>query len=408
VVDRNGVLSVVWKERNDPWKQPVGLTQPNFAPEGAALSAVSNPLDERLEVFAIGTNGALRQIQKRHNQPWDVPPDITEPGIARPGASVAAVHYPLYQQVLVFFVDGRGALRGVWKEQNGRWSDPMILSFEEFADTATVAAVHYPFADQVEVFAIDRRGAARVAWRGVGGNWHLPAWLLPDEFAATGAPLAVASYPLGHQLELFAPNVADVLFGIAKAENRWWGPCAFPIEPWPAGAVGPRPRLLGTVRTGQLTGKKDPETKPLYNHTLGWGCGGVDLGANTVHSHDTAAGRLFIFFGDVVPDGPNGDRKRDADAVAWLNDTKLGGHEPAGFHFVLPHDHTPIQGQRSWRFCVKCHGLFFDGYPNKGVCADSGTHAFHPASYEFSLPHDATPVQGQHDWCFCVKCHGLF
>jgi hypothetical protein len=402
-VGAGGVLYVVWKERNDPWKGPVGLTRPNFAPAGAALSAVSYPVNDRLEVFAIGSDGALCVVSKHHNQNWEVPPALTDPGLAQPGGSVAAVYYPPYEQLVVFFVDVHGVLRGVWKEQDGNWSAPMILSPPDFANTTSVAAVHYPLNDQLEVFAVDRWGAVRIAWRARPGNWHLPSWLIPEEFASPGASLAVAYYPLGERLELFTANRACVLHGIAKAQNGWWGPCPFAIEPWPVTLT--EPRLLGTARCGQLTGKKDPEeSKPLFNYTLGWGCGGVDLGANTDHSDS----RLYIFFGDVVPEGVNGGRKRDADAVAWIDAKKLGGHEFAGFDFVLPHDNTPVQGQRDWRFCVKCHGLYFDGYADKGVCPDGEAHAFHPASYEFSLPHDTTPVQGQHDWRFCVKCHGMF
>jgi hypothetical protein len=403
-VDTRGVLNVVWKERNDPWKLPVGLTDPGFAPAGAALSAVAYPVNDRLEVFLIDSAGALREIRKSQNQPWEVPPEITSPGLAQPGGSVAAAYYPPHEQLLVVFVDLTGALRGVWKEHDGRWSAPMILSTPDFPATASVAAVYYPVNEQLEVFAVDRRGAVRVAWRTGAGNWNLPAWLIPDEFAEPGAPLAAAHYPLGAQLELFVVNRADVMHGIAKANDAWWGPCPFGIEPWGDTPTPARPTLLGTARCGPLTGQTDPDYKLLFNHTAKWGMGGVDLGANTEHTD----GRLYIFFGDVVSDGVYGDRPRDADAVAWIDAPKLGGHEAAGFDFVLPHDATPIEGQSEWRFCVKCHGLYYDGYADKGVCPALGTHAFHPASFNFSLPHDATPVDGQQGWRFCVKCHGLY
>ena len=100
-----------------------------------------------------------------------------------------------------------------------------------------------------------------------------------------------------------------------------------------------------------------------------------------------------------------------ADLVAWTDATQVathGGHAAEGFDFVLPHDQTPVQGgQRDWRFCVKCSGLFFDGHPDKGTCSMGGEHS--AAGFNFVLPHDQTPVQGgQRDWRFCVKCNALF
>jgi len=63
-----------------------------------------------------------------------------------------------------------------------------------------------------------------------------------------------------------------------------------------------------------------------------------------------------------------------------------GSHEAAGFDFVLPHDvpETPT-AQRNWRFCGKCEAMFFDGFPNKGICAAGGPHE--PAGFTFVLPH---------------------
>ena len=404
-VDTRGVLQVVWKERNDPWKPPVALTSPGFAPSGASVAAVSYPVNNRLEAFAIGTNGAVRGIGKDHNKPWGSSIDLTGPGLGMPGASVAAVYYPPQEQLFVFFVDTGGALRGIWKEHDGSWNGPFILSFPGLAPPgAAVAAAHYAPYDQVEVFIVDGSGAVRVAFRTAAGNWHPPASLIPEEFAVAGASLAVSPYPLQNQFELFTTSRADVLHGIAKVRNGWWGPCAFPIEPQVVAIDQTRPQLLGTVRAGQLTGSIDPQNKWLFNYTQGWGVPGVDLGANTVHDDN----RLHIFFGDVPRGGRTDGPAQDTDLVASLNGLHLAGHEAAGFNFVLPHDDTPVDGQRSWRFCVKCHAIYFDGYPVKGVCSQGGTHAFHPQSYEFALPHDNTPVDGQRSWRFCVKCFELF
>ncbi|MHC5595876.1 MAG: hypothetical protein ACYTXC_07950, partial [Nostoc sp.] len=60
-------------------------------------------------------------------------------------------------------------------------------------------------------------------------------------------------------------------------------------------------------------------------------------------------------------------------------------------------------GQNEWRYCGKCHGMFYNGYLNKGLCpAGSGHQAI---GYNFVLPHDisGTPTT-QNEWRYCGKC----
>ena len=47
-------------------------------------------------------------------------------------------------------------------------------------------------------------------------------------------------------------------------------------------------------------------------------------------------------------------------------------HSASVLRFVLPfttQSPPPGEGQPKWRFCANCRGLFWDGYPDKGVCA---------------------------------------
>jgi hypothetical protein len=85
-----------------------------------------------------------------------------------------------------------------------------------------------------------------------------------------------------------------------------------------------------------------------------------------------------------------------------------GGHEAAGFNFTLPHDvpQTP-NAQRDWRYCHKCHVMFFDGYRSKGQCPAGDGHE--AAGFNFVLPHDVVPAPlTQTDWRFCHKCEAMF
>jgi hypothetical protein len=85
-----------------------------------------------------------------------------------------------------------------------------------------------------------------------------------------------------------------------------------------------------------------------------------------------------------------------------------GPHDAAGFMFFLPHDiqETPT-AQTNWRFCHKCESMFFDGFPQKGRCPTGGGHE--AAGFNFTLPHDIqeTPT-AQHNWRFCRKCNSMF
>lgn len=64
-------------------------------------------------------------------------------------------------------------------------------------------------------------------------------------------------------------------------------------------------------------------------------------------------------------------------------------------------------GQQDWRFCNKCDGLFYDGFPDKGVCPGGGSHV--AQGFNFELPFNTQPARDtQKDWRYCGKCHGMF
>ncbi|HEY1945967.1 MAG TPA: hypothetical protein VGG97_03105 [Bryobacteraceae bacterium] len=85
-----------------------------------------------------------------------------------------------------------------------------------------------------------------------------------------------------------------------------------------------------------------------------------------------------------------------------------GAHDAQGFMFFLPHDlpSTPT-AQDQWRYCEKCHAMFFDGYTPKGSCPAGGGHQ--AQGFMFVLPHDI-PATGtaQDQWRYCQKCHAMF
>ena len=89
---------------------------------------------------------------------------------------------------------------------------------------------------------------------------------------------------------------------------------------------------------------------------------------------------------------------------------RIRQHEAAGFIFIVSHSYQPQPYQQAgWRFCHKCSALFYDGYIENGVCPNGGGHE--PAGFQFILPNDTPPPWGpgqQPAWRFCDKCFALF
>jgi hypothetical protein len=389
VVDIRGALNVVWKAHDGNWNPPIVLTRAEFAPPGAPLAAVYQPLNEQLEVFVVDSSGALNAIWKANNNTWSSPPLVlTQRGFTKPGASVAAAYYPKYQQLEVFTVDIRGVFSVISKAHNGAWYTPIGVTGANFAPSgvplaavyqplneqlevflldgngslqdiwkannnawgtlalsgtglvnatpASVAAVYSPTYEQLDVFVVARDGAFSVKWKQHNGNWNGPLGVSEPHYVP-GASVAAVFYPLDNHLEAVTTDQNGVLNVEWKVHNQPFVPCGLPVMGTPPdqGASGGA-IVVRTERVGQLTGSKDPGTLPILNSTnlveewQGAGVEGVDLGANTEHN-----GRLHIFFGDTVPgvgpavpgENPVGIARRDTDLVAWTDDAtlRLGG-----------------------------------------------------------------------------------
>src|SRR5262249_1544499 len=154
------------------------LTVPGFAAPGAPLAAVYQPINEQLEVFIVGANGALDVVWKEHNGVWKAPFSLTGAGFATQGAHVAAAYYPSFRQLEVFVVDKNGVFNVVWKQNNGAWRSPVGLTPPGFAPQgAPLTAVYQPLNEQLEVFIVDRRAAVSVIWKANNGPWNAPVGL---------------------------------------------------------------------------------------------------------------------------------------------------------------------------------------------------------------------------------------
>jgi hypothetical protein len=102
----------------------------------------------------------------------------------------------------------------------------------------------------------------------------------------------------------------------------------------------------------------------------------------------------------------NGDRNHKGRCAAPGRTGHVG--EQGDFKkYQVTHDDPGGPGQGEWRFCRKCSVLFFNGFPQKGVCAGGGGHE--AAGLNFFLYHNRPAHSDEEgNWHFCTKCHGLF
>jgi hypothetical protein len=432
VVDTNGALRRVWKAHDGLWNAPQTLKPTGFAPSGAPLAAVYQPINEQLEVFLVDSGGALQDVWKANNDDnWGIR-TLSSADFAKPGASVAGIYYPKYEQLEVFVVDKNGVFNVVLKVRNGLvhdWFPPAGQTSAGFAPSgAPLAAVYQPINEQLEVFLVDGKGALQDIWKANNNAWGAesrsgsgltsPAasvaavydapyeslevyvvavdghfsvkwkqhnskdWNGPlgvsESHYSPGAPVAAVYYPTYDHVEAFTVDDRGVLNVQWKVQSQPWMPCGLPVMGAASNgallpSLSPNPVALRSERIGQLTGVKDPENLPhLYGDELqAAGALGMDLGANTIHDDK----RLYIFFGDTVPGVPRTSAARDTDLVGWSDDLSL---RPGGFtlhpvtdggHFdpfsvdsgvgSLPNSRTPV-GAFSYGGKVYVFGLWND------------------------------------------------
>lgn len=224
-IGMNGGLTVTYKAHNGPWVGPSYITPPNFAQPGAHVTAVFQPLNNQLEVFAIDATGTVKLAWKEQNGHWRGPVALSPPGIAPPGAPIAAVWQPLNEQLEVFFVDRAGALRGVWKQRNGHWAPPFHLTAPGFTNPrAKIAAIWQPLNEQLEVFAVDRAGGINVIWKEHNGRWKRPYVIQGPGVAVTGAEIAALWDPREERLEVVTVGIQRRLIQVYKTHNGAWKP----------------------------------------------------------------------------------------------------------------------------------------------------------------------------------------
>ena len=83
-----------------------------------------------------------------------------------------------------------------------------------------------------------------------------------------------------------------------------------------------------------------------------------------------------------------------------------GAHSDAGSANYILTVNSGTSGQKNWRWCSKCQGLFFGGNPGS-KCAAGGAHT-KSGSGDYILAHNSPTAPGEQNWRWCSKCQGLF
>jgi hypothetical protein len=242
-VNPNGQLVVAWKAHNGRWLGPVAISRANFARPGAHVTAVFQPVNNQLEVFAIDATGAVRLAWKAQNGTWQDSVALTPPGTAPAGAPITAVWQPLNEQLEVFWIGNDGALRGVWKQHNGRWQPPFTLTPAGFTNPrAKIAAVWQPLNEQLELFAVDKAGGINVIWKAHNGRWFAPYVLGGPGIARAGADIVAAFDSLTGRMQVVTMGLRGELIHAWKMNNGAWKPgppgafSAKFVDPGPSGS----------------------------------------------------------------------------------------------------------------------------------------------------------------------------
>jgi hypothetical protein len=93
---------------------------------------------------------------------------------------------------------------------------------------------------------------------------------------------------------------------------------------------------------------------------------------------------------------------------AWMHRFKENFDDEGSPRFVSSNPFwNSAAGQRNWRWCNRCQGLFFGGNPTTGACPLGGGHNRGSGNYVM-FAYAPIPAHSQAGWRWCNRCQGLF
>jgi hypothetical protein len=242
-VNSNGAVEVRWFNGGGCWKGPLVISPPGLAPPGAHLAASAQfGIPDQTDVFVVGNDGATKVLSVGGGGHWQGPLSITPSGTAPPGAALAASNqFGLPNQTDVFVVGNDGASRVSWVAGGGHWHGPLSITPAKTAPAGAhlAASSQFGIGNQTDVFVQGNNGASRVSWVDGAGRWQGPLSITPPGTAPPGAPLAASNqFGISNQTDVFVVgNDGASRVSWVEGAGAWHGPLAItPAKTAPAGA----------------------------------------------------------------------------------------------------------------------------------------------------------------------------
>jgi hypothetical protein len=243
-VASDGSVQVSWVQRAGRWNGPLAISQPGFAPPGAAL-AVSPQfgIPNQTDVFVVADNGTAQVLWVQGAGRWNGPLTISAAGLAPPGAGLAASpQFGVPDQTDVFVVAGTGATEVFWVQGAGRWNGPLAISPGSIAPAGAglAASPQFGVPGQTDLFFVGTSGTTQVLWVQGAGRWNGPLTISLGGQAPPGAGLAASpQFGVPDQTDVFvvAGTGATEVFWV-QATGQWNGPMTIsPTHLAPPGAA---------------------------------------------------------------------------------------------------------------------------------------------------------------------------
>jgi len=233
-IGTDGALYVSWVIDGATWQGPVRISRPGIAPPGGGVAATNQGANQ-LDVFFVGRDGALYVSWVVGGGIWQGPLRISGRGVAPPGAQVAAAPQGS-EQLDVFYIGSDQRLHVHWVAGLGMWQGPWAnasgLPAPPGASIATIEQVP----NQLTVLYIGDDEKLNVQWVVGGGSWQGPVSLGSRPVAPAGAHLAAIKQLSNQTSVLFIGHDRKLTVQRVVGGGTWQD--AVPLSPLPVAPPG--------------------------------------------------------------------------------------------------------------------------------------------------------------------------
>jgi hypothetical protein len=228
-IGTDGALYVSWVIDGETWQGPVRISRPGMAPAGGGVAAAKQSADQ-LDVFFIGRDGALYVSWVVGGGIWQGPLRLSGRGVAPAGGQLTAVHQGS-QQLDVLYIGNDHRLNVHWVGGLDDWQGPVSLGTDPVAPPGGALASIEQVPNQVSVLFIGHDQKLNVQWVIGGGVWQGPVSLGAQPVAPAGAHLAAIKQLPNQTSVLFIGNDHKLNVQWVVGGGTWQGPVALSPQP---------------------------------------------------------------------------------------------------------------------------------------------------------------------------------